>query len=393
MFGVNQQNMNGTNKFLLLKTIATKGTVSRVELSRLTGLSKMTVTTLISEYIEQGIVRECGTTDTKTGRRPTLLEAVPDSLLTLGIDIGRDFIEVGIVDLCGKVQCFDHVPITRILSGQALIGEILRLCDAALQQTQRENVWGIGVSCIGPMNVREGIILNPPDFNGIENIAIVSVLKQQYNLPVYMGIDMCVSALAELYFGKGRTIDNFLYIGISAGIGSGLVLNRQLYQGQRGFAGVLGHAVVEWDGEQCQCGNKGCLEAYSSVHACVQWAKKQGAPEDLTWMLLLERVESGDEICRQALERMYRYIEMVVISAVNMLDVECVFLGGDIWYGGKYFVDRLNRAIEEKQFFRAVGPLAKVMVSQFSSNASFIGTAALVMENNMRPSMVKVNLV
>ncbi len=385
MVGVNQQNMNGTNRFLLLKTIATQGPVSRIGLSKATGLSKMTVTSLVGEYFDAGIIRECGKSVTLSGRKPKLLELVPDSLLTMGVDIGRDFIEVGIVDLCGKVQFYEHVAMVNIHSSEALLSAILGLCNNIISKTNKSKVWGIGISSIGPIDIEKGIIVNPPDFNGITNVQIVSALKEHFDLPVYLENDMCVSALAELYYGNGSSYDKFLYMGISAGIGGGIVLNRQLYRGARGFAGMLGHTVVETDGEPCQCGNKGCFEAYSSVRAAVRFAKEHGAPKDLTWMMLLKRAEDGDTACVQAIEHMYRYIEMVIFNAVTTLDVQCVFIGGDIWYGSKFFLERLNNAIKQKLFAREIRENIPVILSQFSANATFIGTAALVMENNLSP--------
>lgn len=390
MVGVNQQNMNGTNKFLLLKTIATQGPVSRIELSKKTGLSKMTVTTLIGEYIENGIIRECGTASAASGRKPTLLEAVPDSLLTLGVDIGRDFIQVGIIDLCGKVQFFEYVAVSNILSKKALLDNILNMCDRILSQTDKEKVWGIGVSTIGPINIYDGTILSPPDFNDIRNVPIAAALKERYPYPVYLENDMRSSALAELYFGNGSEYDHFVYLGISAGIGAGIVKDSKLYRGTRGLAGTLGHTIVEVDGLPCQCGNKGCFEMYSSVRAAVRWAKAHGAQPDLTWITLLEQAEAGDKICLDTIEHMYKYISMIVINIANMLDVQCIFLGGDILYGSALFIDRLNSVLREHAVGFGIGETMCVLPSKFTSNAPFIGAAAVVMENNLRSSAVSM---
>ena len=113
MRGVNHQNMIETNKFLILKTIATCGPISRIELSKKTQLSKMTITSLIADFLEEGIVRECGTSASTSGRRPTLLEVVPDSLLTLGISVGRDYLQVGIINLTGAIVLHNQVQIGR----------------------------------------------------------------------------------------------------------------------------------------------------------------------------------------------------------------------------------------------------------------------------------------
>lgn len=383
MTGVNLQNMNETNKFLLLKTIIMQGPISRIELSKQTGLSKMTVTTLISEYIEKGIVRECGTTQSTVGRKPVLLEAVADSLLTLAVYLGRDFLMVGIVDLKGKVRLSEHVSMSRITTSGAVLSNVLRLCDSTIARTDRSKIWGIGISSIGPIDMHAGLIVDPPDFNNITNVPIVETLRKTYGWPVYLGNDMCVSALAELYFGKAASYNSFFYLGISSGIGGGVVVDHKLYTGKRGLAGSIGHCVAEPNGLECGCGNRGCFELYSSTRAAVLWAKEHGASEDLTWLGLLDTAKRGDSICLQALERMYFYIETVMCNVVSLLDVECIVIGGDIWFGEEFFIERLGRSLRKKMFAKDIGSAVSVELAAYPGDDAFIGAAALVLENNL----------
>ncbi len=383
MTGVNLQDMNGMNKFLLLKTIVTQGPISRIELSKQTGLSKMTVTSLIGEYITKGIVRECGITQASVGRKPVLLEAVDDSLLTIAVYIGRDFLMVGIVDLKGHIRICEHVSTSKIFSSAAVQSNILRLCDSVITRSDKSKIWGIGISSIGPIDMHAGLIVDPPDFNGIANVPIVEKLRNSYDWPVYLGNDMAVSALAELYYGKAASYTSFFYLGISAGIGAGIVLNHKLYTGKRGLAATIGHCIVEPDGLECGCGNRGCFELYSSTRAAVLWAKEHGAPDDLTWLGLLDLAKHQDPTCLAALERMYHYIEIVVCNVVSILDVECIVIGGDIWFGEEFFIKRLEKALREKMFARKIGSLVVVELAAFPGDDAFIGTAALVLENNL----------
>lgn len=382
MQGVNHQNMNETNKFLLLKAIATQGPVSRIALSRETDLSKMTITSLISEYISKGIVRECGTSESASGRKPTLLEVVPDALLTLGIAVGRDFLQVGIIDLTGRIVLSDQIQMSQITSEDTFLQSLFAICDNILNNIKDSRVWGIGVSSIGPINVESGIILDPPDFN-IGNIAIVPALKKRYGFPVFIENDMAVSSLAEMYYGAGKSYDNFIYVGVTAGIGSGIIMNRRLVSGTTGLAGTIGHTIVAAGGEPCACGQNGCLEGYSSVRAIVAWAKKNGGEPGLTWPDMLIKAKSGDKLCCDALERMYFYLSAALINMINLLDPQCVLIGGDFWFCGEEVIERLNQLVNKRIFAANVRETVPVLRSHFPGNATFIGTAALVMENNL----------
>ena len=390
MRGVNHQNMIETNKFLILKTIATRGPISRIELSKETHLSKMTITSLIADFLQDGIVRECGTTASIAGRRPTLLEVVPDSLLTLGISVGRDFLQVGIVTLTGAIILSNQVPIGQFATEDSFISGLLAMCESILQNVSFQKVWGIGIASIGPINIAEGAIIDPPDFN-ISMIHIVPRLQERWNLPVYIENDMAVSALAEMYYGGGRLYNNFVYVGVTAGIGGGVIINQRLYSGTNGLASIIGHMIVLTDGELCACGQHGCLEAMSSVRATLNWAHQNGAQCDMDWMELLVKAEAGDAVCSSALERMNRYLVSGLINIVNLYDPECIFIGGELWFAKDHLFQHFEQEVNSRMIAAGNRPKVQISRSKFPGNAFFIGTAALVMENNLEYRRVNGN--
>lgn len=382
MIGMNQQNMNGINKYVLLKNIIINEPISRIELSHLTGLSKMTITGLIKEYMEAGIVRECGVANSTGGRKRTYLQVVPESLLTLGIYINRDNLNVGIINLKGQIVQSESMELSVMESNDIFLKRLFLLCDRLMQTRFGEKIWGIGVSCAGPLLVKDGVILNPPDFNNIKNLSIVSCLEERYKLPTYLQNDIFVAALAEVYFGNRNQYDDFIYVGISAGIGGGVIMNGKLYTGVGGLAGIMGHSIVEKDGVPCECGQRGCLEKYSSTRAVVKWARENGAGEDITWMELLVKASSGDEICTQAIERMIGYLEVAFANMANAYDTQCFIIGGDLHIYQEKIIKRLEEKLRSKSFSWGQERDIRVESSSFIGSASFIGTVALVLENN-----------
>lgn len=389
MQGVNSQKGKQSNKALLMKIIATQGPISRIRLSEVTQLSKMTITNLVNEFINDGIVFESGIEDALTGRKPVLLDVVPDSLLTLSVYVSRDYVQAGIVDLKGAMLRSERIQLSPSETGSSFMRKLFMLTDSVVNE-KKERLWGIGIASIGPLNVQEGVILNPPNFHHIHNLSIARPLCERYGLPTYLENDMNVSALAEMYFGNGQTTRNFVYVGITNGVGAGIVIDRKLYNGKHGFGGEIGHISVDIDGKLCGCGNRGCLETYASVPAALEWAKEEyqkkgGEPPDPSWLWLVDAAILGDDICRAALERLCRYLAAGLVSAVNLFDPECIYVGGDIGFAAEITIPYLNGAVNQYKFSpRACA--VPVYPSRFPGNAAFVGAAALVLERNLEYS-------
>ncbi|GMQ57966.1 ROK family transcriptional regulator [Vallitalea sediminicola] len=382
MAGLNHKDMNSNNKYVLLKDIVTKGPISRIELSKITGLSKMTVTAIINEYIEKDIIWECSEAKSTGGRKRTNLDISNESLLTLGIYIGRDFLQVGVINLKGQILQAENISLKEIKNNEMLMDSLFMLCDKLIKSRYKDNIWGIGVSCAGPLLVSDGIILNPPDFNNVHELNIVEILTNRYHLPVCLQNDMCVAALAEVYFGENRQLDNFIYIGISSGIGGGVIIDKKLFTGSSGLAGIIGHSIVEMNGIRCECGQRGCLEKYSSTRAVTKWVKEQSG-EDISWFELLNRATKGDQICLKAIDRMTDYLGVAICNMQSAYDTDCFIIGGDFNSTQNMIIDRIKDKMQESSFFNERKKKVQLKPSSFMASGSFIGTVALVMENNL----------
>lgn len=384
MKGVNHHNMNETNKFILLKTIVTQGPISRVALSETTGLSKMTITAQINEYIQDGIVYECGTSfntsPSTSGRKAKLLNVVADSILSLGIMIGRNHVKAGIIDLKGNVLISNRFSIDQVHNSDDFIKALYIICDSIISEHNRSKIRAIGISCMGPLNVDKGFIYAPVDFHDIHDIPVADKLKEKYDLPVFLEVDTCVSALAEIYYGNAQNCDNFFYIEVKAGLGGGMIINRQLYSGASGYANTIGHHIVEPNGLPCSCGQSGCLERYCSVRAILDWAKENGADDNLTWLGFLDRVNNQDPICMKAVDRLSYYLAIGIKNAIAFFDPAAIYIGGDLWPIQSLVIKKVKEYVFNGLYGLDNRPEIGIFSSKFPNNADFIGTAALVME-------------
>ena len=245
------------------------------------------------------------------------------------------------------------------------------------------NFWGIGVSCVGPLSIEEGEILNPPDFGNIHNLQVVSLLKERYGLPCYLQNDMCLAALAEAYYGRHSLLKNFLYIGISSGIGGGIILNRKLFTGTSGLAGIIGHSIVQMNGLPCTCGQRGCLEQYSSITAIVKWAREQSGDDSVTWMKLAGGILEGDPVSQCAIDRMAEFLYVAISNFQAAFDMQGVIIGGELYGAKDYIVSKMREKLQSETLKWSYRRKIEVEASSFMSDASFIGTAALTMENQL----------
>ena len=181
----------------------------------------------------------------------------------IGVHIYRGECSVILCDFQLHILQRRSFPVTEENHGQ-LLEHLFHRIDEILDRIPRTEICGIGIGALGPVDVGKGRILNPPNFYGMKNIDIVSVLKARYEMPVFFDSQYDGAALAEKFFGNGRDVEDFVFVGLANGIGSGIISQGNIYRDYSGFTSELGHVSIDWNGRECSCGRKGCLETYVS---------------------------------------------------------------------------------------------------------------------------------
>jgi glucokinase len=197
---------------------------------------------------------------------------------------------------------------------------------------------GVGVSAPGPLDPASGVLLDPPNLPGWREVPIRRLLEGQLGLPVQVENDANAAALAEHRFGAGRGFRHLAFLTMSTGVGAGLVLDGKLYAGRQGMAGEVGHAPIEWDGEPCACGRRGCLEAYvggaawtrrlaRTTPASSRVAALAGAPEQARPEHVVAAAREGDAFALAELDRYNDYLARGLTALVFVLAPEVIILG------------------------------------------------------------------
>ena len=200
------------------------------------------------------------------------------------------------------------------------------------------DVAAVGVTAPGPLDPERGIVLSPPNLPGWHDVAVVARLRAALGVPVFLENDANAAALAEWHFGAARGLRHVVYLTMSTGVGGGLILDGRLYRGVLASAGEIGHAPVEWNGEPCACGQRGCLEAYvggaawsrrlrASAPAASRAVALAGAREALKPEHVVAAAREGDAFALAELARWNDYVARGIVWIVMALAPEAIVLG------------------------------------------------------------------
>jgi len=398
--GANQSTIKHSNRGLVFDVLNTLGKCSRTQMAQITGLTKTSITNITTEMIEEGIISEGELTGTGVGRKQVMLEISPDSPCALGVSVNRDAVFVSLVNLKGVVRFEKRLPLAARETPESLLEKVFEGCDAAIDANEKWPILGIGVASIGPLDLKTGTILSPPNFRGIKNVGIVSALKERYGMVVYLDNDMNAGAIVEKLFGYGKKRANFIYVGVSRGIGAGVVLEKKLYTGSNGLAGEIGHISINYKGRQCQCGAKGCLEMYASISAIEQEAEKrlaEGAisalPErgGVTWHKIVQAAREGDALANELIATMVDYLAVGLVSVCNMHDPQVIFLGHEIAIAGDLVIGPLKEKVNRIAFSKDFSEV-DIRVSCYGAESYKVSGAAVLVNKFVNGEMVEKHI-
>ena len=246
--------------------------------------------------------------------------------------------------------------------------------DQLLAETDLK-VLGIGVAVMGPVDINNGIILNPPHFFGIENVNITQFLEERYGLPVVVDHDQNSAAQAEVLFGAGKNVQDFIFLGITKGIGSGFVSDGKVFHNKMGMASELGHISIDRNGKRCACGNRGCLEVYACVDAMEEKLRKvTGENHTFQEFCRMKKRRDVDKVLREMVDD----IAVAIVSGINILHPQLVILGNECMDWDDKYVYLLEEKVNEEKFTQNYGrvPIRK---AYFGKDSQLLGAAANVL--------------
>ncbi len=368
------------NRCLILKQLKGGKALSRVELSKILDLSKMTVSVIVSDLISEGLVVEIGEGEAaRSGGRKPILLALSKKKFVFGFDIGEAMTSVALSELQGNMLDASSLPTSKDKSPDRIVQQIedqyRNLIEA--NNIDESAVIGIGVSAAGLVDKAAGNILFSPDFNW-KNLNLRELLNLRIGRPVT--IDNCtrVMALGETWYGIAQTSVNLLYVNVGYGIGSALMIGGNLYSNNSEF----GHVRVTNRDVQCHCGKNGCLEAVASGYAIEKsYHMTKGSRGDWDSAKdLADKARRGDKDAVGIFKDAGRYLGRSISMAVNLFNPDKVVIGGGISLAGNLLMTSL---LEEyrNDTMEVIKDKTVLEVSALGQKAGVRGAVALALDS------------
>lgn len=389
--------MKEMNRRLILDVIRTNTNLSRSEIAKKTKLNPSTVTRITAELINEGVISEVGHADSQGGRKPILLDLVPDVVHIIGINVERNSI-IGLVsNLIGTVIHQTILPI-KSYSKADIYNDIAAVIEGLMKKAAAEDrtLIGIGIAMHGLVDSDQGIILYPPAF-GWKNLPIVDLLEKRFDLPVKLENNARAMALGESWFGAARGEKNFIALKVGHGIGSGIMLNGDIFRGVDFTAGEIGHTYVTVDGPLCDCGNYGCLETLASIKALTKRAQRSlkegvaseiltlaGNPETVTHEHIFTAAQNNDPLALHLLQDAGRYLGMALANITNLLNPAKILIGGEILAGLEFVLPTLAATVKARAMEIPAQSLA-IEPIELGMNSVAIGAVTLILEDIFKP--------
>ncbi len=368
--------------------------ISRVDIAREAALSRSTVSEIVAEILPGGLVAEVGAGDSRGGRRPIVLEFQDDACVILGVEVGAAHVGVALTDLRGRILAWhsrEHDVREDPAGTRTLVAELCAACldDAA----DGRPLVGIGVAMPSPVDPSRPDRLSRsvlPAWNG--EIGLEG-LAGSYGVPLMVDNDANLGALAESWWGAGRGVDDFAYIKVATGIGSGHVIDGEIYRGATGVAGEIGHIGIDPHGQPCMCGLRGCLTTMVGAPALLERARALAADhpdsplaQGRAGIGSLERAAlAGDPLALRVVREAAANLGIAVAGLLNLMNPSLVVIGGNLAALGDLLVEPLQQTVEKRTLVSSVAA-AEIRTSELGSQSVAMGAATLVLKAALEDS-------
>jgi N-acetylglucosamine repressor len=391
------QQTRALNQGLVLRTIYDLGPISRADIARATELTRTSVSDLVGEAIDDGLVVEVGRGPSSGGKAPILVQMVEDARLAIGLDLGEQRFAGGIVDLRGGIRKRIEVPVEG-RDGKAALGAVERLVDELIAAAPAGRVLGIGVGTPGLVDTADGEIRWAVNLDW-QDLPLGRLLTERTGLPAFVANDSRAAAMGEYLFDVGHRAPNLVAVKIGHGIGAGIVLGGELFEGDGFGAGEIGHTSVVDDGVECRCGRFGCLETVASSRAVVDQARTAAAanpdgalaraleaagdgPDVDAIDAVAAAVAQGDEEALAIAAAAGRWLGRAVAALIGTLDIRHVVLLGSVTHLGDPWLD----AVRDEAARRALTLLSRetrIEVGGAAADTVLLGASALLITREL----------
>lgn len=400
--GKNLGDVQEMNRSLLIQIMRIKGECTRSELAKATGLKQATVSKIMGDFIDCGIVKETRFLEGEKGRRSIGIQLNSAAYKAIGVKLARHYITVGLYDLSGTQYETNTYKIDMAEGSKKAMEIMKNSIQYIMEQHPEDYFLGIGVASPGPFVRNEGRIILMTEFPGWEQINIIQELQSCFELPVRVEHDANCCVTAEWWLGANSCQSGtMMSVIVGQGVGAGIIMDGKLLLGSMGIAGEIGHMSIDRNGEKCKCGNRGCLYKYCSTVALTQYAQEEMARypdsclqgEEVTPESVYRAVQKGDALAMTVVDKIAWNLGFGLANVVNIYNPDVIVLCDEMIRIGPRLLEKTRDAIQEHVMPELFEKL-EVHYSELGDDPALLGAAisiindvaqtpSLLMENNL----------
>ncbi len=365
------------NVRLVLRAIADMGPISRADVARRTSLTRTTVSDVVGQLADAGLVMEIGRGPSSGGKAPILLQIPRDARQLVGLHIGDEHVRGVVVNIAGDVLYRAQLTVHG-RDGSHALAQLDALVDELMGAVSGPPV-GIGIGTPGLVDTQAGIVRWAASLDW-RDLPLARRVADRTGLPVYVANDSQAAALAEWTFGRHAEARAMIAVRVGVGIGAGIIIDDRLYQGDGFGAGEIGHTTVVEDGPPCRCGRFGCLEAIASLRAVLE--QVAGSLDRWPGSTGLDRAragfEAGDPSIRGAVLEAGRQLGRALGGIIDTLDIRYLVLVGPMTVFGQPWLEAV-RTNARRTALPLLAQETVIELGNLGPDVEELGAAALLM--------------
>lgn len=361
------------NELLVLSTIIHSPSISRAEISQITGLNKASTSNIVKKFVEDELVLEigAGASTSSGGRKPILLELNAQAGCSLSIDLGYDYIASILTDLNGTILV-ETKESGMILDKNNVVSKVEQIVKKLEKQYIHRTFQLVGITIAIHGIVHQNQIVFTPYYD-LDEIDLVQLLEERISIPVQIENEANLSARGEAAFSKFQ--NNIISVSIHSGIGAGIIINGELYHGYAGQGGEIGHMIIYPEGKPCPCGNKGCMEQYASEKAILEEYRNLSNRSTASLEDLAKNYARENQIELDVVHQAATCIAIGMNNLIAHFDPEIILLNGNLFRELPFLLDLVR-----EQMVSTFSQNALLMISEIGEQATLLGGAVVSLQ-------------
>lgn len=383
--GINQDVTQEMNRSLLLKNLRREGTCSRVHLANITGLKQATITNIMKDFLRWGIVEEVGFLNGSKGRRSIGIAVSKERYRVIGVRLARKHYSIGLFDLAGGLLKEERVNLdeTNAPDAISILDRIAQKIRSLSSECEENTILAAGMAVPGPFIAKKNKIALITGADIWKDVDLKDYFDQAVDIPVFLEHNANAGAYAHMWDMKETYHDDILiYIAAGQGIGAGIIMDGQIYQGALGTAGEIGHMTIERDGKPCACGNKGCLERYASSLELVKTIYgDQAGTHGHNFKDIEQQIQKKEPKCLEEYRKACESLGVGIISLVNVINPNRVIIGDDMTKPDPKLMEQVIRDTVKRGILPEVWEELELQISDYQGDPILTGAAIVAINH------------